>query len=131
MSPERANVLVVDDDTSIRTLLATIFTEHGYRVRSAEDGISALVEIQDENPDILVSDLNMPGMSGFDLLSHVHRQYPNIRVIAMSADYSGRVVPPGVYAHFFHAKGTKVESLLHLVEGCELPPVVSPAFLRR
>ena len=82
MPPEKAKLLIVDDDPQMRTLLSVILAESGYRVRSAEDGFSALAEIRKEIPDIILSDLNMPGMSGFELLSVVRRRFPAIRVVA-------------------------------------------------
>ena len=51
-----------------RGVLSHVLSEMGYRVRTAEDGFSALAELRKEIPDILLSDLNMPGMSGFELL---------------------------------------------------------------
>ena len=59
--------------------MSHVLTEIGYRVRSAEDGFSALREMRHEVPDILLSDLNMPGMSGFELLSVVRRRFPRSR----------------------------------------------------
>ncbi len=112
MPTESSNILVVDDDETIRTTLSMVLSEHGYRVRSAEDGFSALLEIRSELPDLIVSDLHMPGMSGFELLTVVRIHYPEIRVIAMSGAYSGDLLPPGVSADFFHAKGSSVGSLL-------------------
>lgn len=95
--------------------LETVFDNEGYRVRSATDGLSALTEIRRETPDILLSDLNMPGMSGFELLSIVRRQFPEVRVIAMSGAFSGDAIPQGVAADAFLEKGQgSVERLLRL-----------------
>lgn len=77
----------------------------GFRVREAEDGFGALAEIKTETPDVLISDLDMPAMSGFELLSIVRRCFPAIGVIAMSGAYSGEAVPEGVAADAFYAKG--------------------------
>src|ERR1700747_2682690 len=96
MPHAQAKLLIVDDDPSLRMSLSHIFTEWGYSVRSAEDGFSALFEIRQEIPDIILSDLNMPGMSGFEFLSVVRRRFPEIHVIAMSGAFSGDGVPPGV-----------------------------------
>ena len=96
MPTEKANLLIVEDEPSTRESLSGILSEFGNRVRSAEDGFSALVEIQNNSPDIILSDLNMPGMSGFELLSVVRRRFPAIRVIAM-----------GVCRHGYAARGCR------------------------
>jgi CheY-like chemotaxis protein len=113
--------LIVDDEESIRMSLSQIFTEFGHSARSAKDGFSALSEIRQEIPDIILSDLNMPGMSGFELLSVVPRRFPAIQVIAMSGAFSGDGIPPGVAADAFYGKGTNVGSLLQIVEAMTHP----------
>lgn len=113
---EKAKLLIVEDHIPTLQSLSAILSESGYRVRGAKDGFSALVEIRNEIPDIILSDLNMPGMSGFELLSVVRRRFPVIQVIAMSGSFSGDEVPPGVAADAFHEKGTHVGSLLQIVE---------------
>ena len=112
----KLNLLIVDDEPSTRRAFSEIFTEFGYNVRSAEDGFSALVEIGRETPDILLSDLNMPGISGFELLSAVRLRFPAIQVIAMSGDFSGVGIPPGVCADAFYEKGSRLGYLLQVVE---------------
>ena len=116
MPTEKTSLLIVDDDVSICKSLSVILAESGYRVRSTADGFSALVELRNGIPDILLSDLNMPGMSGFELLSVVRRRFPAIKVIAMSGTFSGDGVPPGVAADAFYEKGTHLESLLQIIE---------------
>ena len=54
----------------------------------------------------------MPGMSGFELLIHVRRLFPAIKVIAMSGSFSGSEVPQGVLADAFYPKGGSVSTLL-------------------
>jgi CheY-like chemotaxis protein len=109
-------VLIVDDELSIRTSMSIMLAEIGYLVRSAEDGFSALREIRLEMPEILLSDLNMPGMSGFELLSVVRRRFPAIQTIAMSGAFSGDEVPSGVAADAFYQKGSSMGSLLRIIE---------------
>jgi CheY-like chemotaxis protein len=114
--PNQKTVLVVDDKDSIRSSVSLILGELGYRVRSAEDGGSALREINHENPDILLSDLNMPGgMSGFELLMTVRDLFPAIKVIASSGSFGGLEVPSGVLADAFHPKGGGVNTLLQIL----------------
>ena len=111
MSNLRASLLVVDDQALVRVCLSEVFTKHGYGVRSAPDGFSALAEIRKEIPDLIVSDLNMPGMSGFELLSVVRRRFPLIPVIAMSSAFPGQELPMGVAADAFYQKGVDPGSL--------------------
>lgn len=110
-----ARILIVDDEPSIRVSMTLVLTELGYGVRSAVDGFSALREIRREMPDILLTDLNMPGMSGFELLSVVWRRFPAIQKIAMSGALSGNEVPSGVAADAFYQKGASVTALLHII----------------
>jgi DNA-binding NtrC family response regulator len=116
-----ATLLIVDDEPSIRESLSQVLTEIGYRVRSAEDGFTALREIVSEAPELLLSDLNMPGISGFELLSEVRRRFPAIRTIAMSGSFRGDEAPSGVAADGFYQKGSSIAALLRMME--TLPPM--------
>jgi CheY-like chemotaxis protein len=110
-----ASLLIVDDEPAVRTLISEVLIGIGYHVRSAEDGISALAEIRKQMPDIILSDLNMPGMSGFELISVVRRSYPSIQVIAMSGAFSGEEAPSGIAADAFYQKGCGPGSLLKII----------------
>jgi CheY-like chemotaxis protein len=120
MSKTDLNLLIVEDEADTRYLLTQIFTMRGFTVRSAEDGFSALGMIRSTVPDILLSDLNMPGMSGFELLSVVRRLYPQIHVIATSGAYSGNTVPKGIAADSFHEKASGLASLFELMDTAAL-----------
>ncbi len=124
MSETATKLLIVDDEPQIRSLLEQIFTQRGHSVKTAEDGFSALRTIREWVPDVLVSDLNMPGMSGFELLSVVRRRLKMIYVVATSGAYSGADVPEGIAADAFHAKGSGVKALVEQVEvsSREKPP---------
>jgi len=103
---EDHRILVVDDEASIREAIAMLLNAHGYNVSTAEDGFDALLLLRSANPELIVSDLNMPQMSGFELLSVLRRRFPEVLVIAMSGAYeSGDHVPGGVIADAFYAKG--------------------------
>jgi CheY-like chemotaxis protein len=105
MTISHKTILIVDDDAALRRALAMIFTDAGFDVYLAADGFSALAQMRHTIPDILLSDLNMPGMSGFELLSIVRRRFPAASVIAMSGAFTGDQIPPGVAADAFYAKG--------------------------
>ena len=129
MSVLKASILIEEDEESVRTSLAEVLRVLGHRVRCASDGLAALAEINQEIPEILLSDLNMPGMSGFELLPVVRRRFPAVRVIAMSGAFSGNQVPCGVTADAYYAKGNGVAVLMKAIESlpfanrqsCEAP----------
>jgi CheY-like chemotaxis protein len=112
-------ILVVDDDSAIRDSLALVLQSGGYEVTTATNGFDALLQLKRRLPAIVLSDLNMPQMSGFEFLSVVRRRFPQISVIAMSGAYhSGEAVPGGVIADAFYAKGrSNPEMLLRIVSG--------------
>jgi CheY-like chemotaxis protein len=116
MHDKHTRLLIVDDEPLIQRSISQVLTEIGYQVRSAADGFSALSEIQQEVPDFLISDLNMPGMSGFELLLVVRCKFPSIKVIAMSGAFFGNEVPSGVAADAFYQKGSSIVSLLKIME---------------
>jgi CheY-like chemotaxis protein len=101
-----ATILVVDDEPNVRQMLRMVLTSAGYHVTTAENGFDALLQLKRRVPDAIISDLNMPHMSGFEFLSVVRRRFPRISVIAISGAYpSTDAVPDGVIADAFHAKG--------------------------
>src|SRR5438067_12386446 len=110
----KRRILVVDDDESVRDVFTVMLQETGYEVATAENGFDALLKLKEVViPDVIISDLNMPKMSGFELLSVVRRRFPKISVIASSGAYARKVVPSGVLADAFYAKGEdSAETLL-------------------
>ena len=97
-------ILVVDDEPLIRETSALVLADQGYEVRTAVDGFAALVELRQSLPDMIISDLSMPNMSGFEFLSVVRRRFPHIPVIAISGQYDG-TKPTGLIADCYFSKG--------------------------
>jgi len=64
---DRAHILVVDDDALIREILADQLMEAGYAVSSAEDGEEALAKVSSESPDLILLDVIMPNLDGFEV----------------------------------------------------------------
>ena len=62
------NILVIDDDPDVRALVSDVLRMEGHAVRSAADGMAALLLVDEERPDCLVLDVMMPGLSGHDVL---------------------------------------------------------------
>lgn len=111
------HILVVDDEPAVRNSLELVLRSGGYEVDLAMHGFDALLQLKRSLPAIVLSDLNMPQMSGFEFLSVVRRRFPQISVIAMSGAYdSGGAVPGGVIADAFYAKGhSNPQNLLNTV----------------
>lgn len=106
LNPMRHQVLIVDDDEALRNSLALLLKASGYEVSTATNGLEALTLLKSGIPAVVLSDLNMPEMSGFELLSAVRQQFPKLSLVAMSAAYETKgSVPEGVIADAYYAKG--------------------------
>lgn len=98
-------VLVVDDEPPISEVARAILESQGYEVLTAVDGVEGLHSLSKSLPDLIISDLNMPRMSGFEFLAVVRQRFPHIATIAMSGGYSTGEVPLGILADAFVHKG--------------------------
>ena len=78
-------VLIVDDEPVMQSLLEKILSREGYQVMVAGDGAEALKMLAQETVSLVLSDIKMPGMNGFDLLKEIKARYPGIGVIIMTA----------------------------------------------
>jgi len=114
----KKRILVVEDDATVRLTISTLLRDQGYDASVAIDGFDALLQLEHTVPDLILSDLNMPQMSGFELLSVVRRRFPEILVVASSGAYVAGGVPNGVIADAFYAKGDENASqLLEIIGG--------------
>jgi len=98
-------VLIVDDEPSIRQAAGAILESQGYEVLTVADGLEGLRALSKSLPDVIISDLNMPRMSGFEFLAIVRKRFPRIATIAMSGEYIAVENPSGVLADAFLQKG--------------------------
>jgi CheY-like chemotaxis protein len=78
------SVLLVDDDPTIRNFLSSQLEKAGFKAQQAEDGIDGLVKLRNGLPQVIISDLQMPRMSGIEFVSVVRRRFPSIPVIVLS-----------------------------------------------
>ena len=79
-----ARILVVDDEESIRDLCARVLTRAGYVVATAPSGEDAIVRLEEEAFDLMISDIRMPGISGLEVLEHAKTTFPAIRVVLIT-----------------------------------------------
>ena len=78
-------ILLVDDEESIHLLYREELEEEGYEVHSALSGEEALEEFDAISPDLVILDINMPGMNGIDVLRRMKEMHPQLPVILCSA----------------------------------------------
>jgi DNA-binding NtrC family response regulator len=94
-------ILLVDDETAILDTLQILFRGEGYDVSVADSGPKALAALEDERPDIVLTDIRMPGASGLEVLAEAREVDPEIAVILMTAQASlqsaVRAVNEGAY----------------------------------
>jgi two-component system, NtrC family, nitrogen regulation response regulator GlnG len=83
--PKILNVWLVDDDASIRWVLERALQQAGMQATAFEDADSVLHALRREEPDVLVTDIRMPGKSGLDLLDEIRTRRPRLPVIVMTA----------------------------------------------
>jgi two-component system, sensor histidine kinase and response regulator len=78
-------ILIVDDEPAILDAMAILLADEGYSVQTAPDGRVALQMIAGELPDLLITDVLMPGLDGWALLAQVRAHSPDLPVIVISA----------------------------------------------
>ena len=78
-------VWVADDDSAIRVVLEESLTSSGFDVKTFSSGDDVVNELTNDSPDLLLTDVQMPGMHGYDLLKHINDNHENIPVIIMTA----------------------------------------------
>ncbi|HVJ16095.1 MAG TPA: HD domain-containing phosphohydrolase [Polyangiaceae bacterium] len=115
---DRPRVLVVDDEKFIRDIIADFLGMEGYIVRTAEDGSSAVSELERARYDMIISDLKMPRMGGLELLKEVAKTHPDTLTVIMTGfgtvETAIDAMKRGAYDYIL--KPFKVEEIVHIVQ---------------
>jgi DNA-binding NtrC family response regulator len=82
---QNTSILVVDDQADLRDLLVRILSKEGYVVDAAVNGVDALGKIRSQPYQLVITDVKMPGFSGFDLVKVIKQEFPGTGVIVMTA----------------------------------------------
>lgn len=85
---KKKKILVVEDEESLLKLESILFSSKGYAVTGARDGGSALAELKREQPDLVVLDVMLPDLDGFEVCRRLKAEYPALPVIMLTAKKS-------------------------------------------
>ncbi len=112
------NILVAEDEPRNRDMLVRRLLRRGYTVIEAENGQEAVSKAQEQTPDMILMDIAMPIVNGWDALDKIHALYPDMPVIILSAhsmvDDSRRAMRAGAKAYL--TKPVDFEKLLEAIE---------------
>ncbi|MES2525897.1 MAG: response regulator transcription factor [Bdellovibrionota bacterium] len=90
------NILVAEDAEDTATLIRFALEKSGYKVRVAHDGYEALKMIEEELPDLLITDIVMPGMNGFELMGELAKRNLSLKTIVLAVQKSDEDIVRGL-----------------------------------
>lgn len=113
----KRRILIVDDDDAIRGLLRTVFERAGYYTAEATNGKKAVLELNRQPYDLVITDLIMPEQEGIETIKAVRRNYPGVKVVAMSGAFGEEYLKVArmVGAHEALQKPLRIEHVLETI----------------
>lgn len=111
-------ILVLDDDESIRKTIVNYLKKQNYILLSADNGLEGIEIFKKESPDLIITDIRMPGASGFEVLQNVRENDPHVPVIIMTAfdDMHNTVKAMQQGAFDYLEKPLEIENLKHTIK---------------
>jgi DNA-binding NtrC family response regulator len=115
---EKSRILVVDDEEALRTVLSSELVSAGYDIATASDGDEAISAVQNKKFDLVLLDIKMPRVDGFEVLKFVKKTYPAIKVIMLTgfADLKNAIESKKHGAEDFVSKPYDLVDLLTTIE---------------
>ena len=86
-------ILIVDDNQELAFTLQLMLEDEGYEIRSAKDGQDGYWAYLEFKPDLVITDIQMPGENGLELMGHIRALNPRVRTIYMSGDLNSYLSP--------------------------------------
>lgn len=127
---DRSRVLIADDDTEVRELVAEYLAGHGFAILQAVNGLEALLSVKRERPQAVLLDINMPRLGGLEALKRIRAFAPSTRVVVYSGmlepEVERQAIAAGAVAVF--AKPGALEDLRLALEG-DMPIPASPEMI--
>lgn len=127
---DRYDVLVVDDETDILQLLEILLSRKGFKVKTAGNGLDALMKLNQYDFNVLLTDIKMPAMDGMRLIEVAKRDFPEVRILVFtgfgSVDTERKALQLGASKYFM--KPLPMEDLLkELKDACKLKEIHTPS----
>ncbi|MEK7250812.1 MAG: response regulator [Bacteroidota bacterium] len=115
---EKRKILVVDDEDALRTVLSAELNSEGYDVATAADGTEALAELQKSTFDLVLLDIKMPNMNGFEVLKVIKEKHTSTKVIMLTgfADLKNAIESKKLGAEDFVSKPYDLVDLLTTID---------------
>jgi two-component system response regulator GlrR len=107
-----STILLVDDDPAVLKSLGRVLATEGWRVVTAANGEKALERLAERQPDLIITDLRMAGISGWDLLFHENMQRPNLPIFVITALPPAAVGGADHFAAEFFQKPLDLDALV-------------------
>ena len=116
-SDQRARILIVDDEARVRNVLAEMLDESGYEVVQADSGAAALALCTAERFRLVITDLSMPGMSGWEMAAALSRSHPGlgVRLVTGWGEQVDLDQAARLQIRFVLAKPFSVQEVMHAV----------------
>lgn len=116
MTPGGFNVLVVEDDGDLVALMELVLSDAGHRVRTAQDGVAALALVAEEMPGLILLDMRMPGMNGWEFAREFRARYGRAApIVVVTAAENARARAAEVDADGWLEKPFEIDDVLGLV----------------
>jgi DNA-binding response OmpR family regulator len=111
-------ILIMDDEILVASVLQDVLKHQGYGVELASSGEAGLKALQRERPDLVLLDVNMPGMNGLDVLKQVTERHPDVPVIMVTAVTDDKAVSAAMRdgAYAWLGKPFDINELGHVVD---------------
>lgn len=113
----RGKILVVDDEEGFRDVLIEILVSRGYEADSVSCGLEALSMLAQSHYDLIITDLGMSGLSGWDLADTIYNNYPDVKIV-MATGWGASIEKENLKAHHVHSmicKPFRIEEILRVV----------------
>jgi CheY-like chemotaxis protein len=113
-----AKILVADDDQILCQLIESLLLSYGHICTCVTDGVAAIELLQKESFDMVISDIEMPRLNGLELLAHIKKNHPSIKIIIISGKYFPENTKNSLYSsgvHHFLAKPFSIDLFLYTV----------------